>query len=341
MVKWRLLADTDDSGEWDNNLLTCDYYNVFQSFGWGEYKRCSGWIPDRYIAKNKGGAVVAMAQILTKPLYGGVKLCWSAGGPVFCFRNLKVKNIPDILSMLNNKVLEINGKRTVIRFSSHTDNTPSLSYYMSRACFRSVFKINSGYSIRIDSSQPIETILAEMSSKHRYYVKKALKQEVQWKAERDMDAVQGFLSLRNEMLKQKGLESLRIDTVDIRNILSALKENAFIFSGYLESEQVTSCLILTFGDKAYYSLAATGEKGRKTNLGYSMIYILLQYLKKRGINEFDFGGISSISNAAGVNHFKMGFGGEILEYSGEWDWSNYHWLRWGLNLAIKFKKDLE
>ncbi len=314
MVEWRLFSDTANSREWDDRLSTCDYYNVFQSFGWGEYKRSSGWIPNRYIVKNNGGAVVAMAQILTKPLYCGVNLCWSAGGPLFSFRNVKVNNIPDILSMLHNKVLEINGKRTVIRFRSHADNTPNLSYYMSRACFRSVFKINSGYSIRIDSSQPIETILAEMSSKHRYYVKKALKQEVQWKAERDMDAVQGFLSLRNEMLKQKGLESLRIDTVDIRNILSALKENAFIFSGYLESEQVTSCLILTFGDKAYYSLAATGEKGRKTNLGYSMIYILLQYLKKRGINEFDFGGISSISNAAGVNHFKMGFGGEILEY---------------------------
>ena len=340
MVEWRLFADTDDSSKWDEGLLTCNYYNVFQSFDWGEYKRSSGWIPNRYIAKNKGGAVVAVAQILTKALYGGVKLCWTPGGPVFCFRNFKAKNIPDILSMLNDKVLELNGTRSVIRLNSHADNTPDLSYQMSRICFRSVFKINSGYTIRIDLSQPIEAILAAMTSKHRYYVKKALRQEIQWRAERGMGAVQGFLLLHNEMLIKKNLKSLKIDIKDIFNMMNTLHEKAFIFSGYIKSEQVTSCLVLTFGDKAFYMLAATGDKGRKTNLAYSMTYHLFEYLKKIGINEFDFGGIAPISAATGVNHFKNGFGGEILEYLGEWDWSNSNWLRWGLNFAIKFKKDI-
>lgn len=339
MVEWRLFSTTSNPSEWDDRLLTCDYYNVFQSFGWGEYKRSSGWIPHRYIAKNKGGAVVAIAQILIKPLYGGVKLCWSAGGPVFCFRNFKVNNIPDLLSMLCDKVSEVNGKRSLIRFYSHADNNPDLSYQMSRICFKSVFKINSGYSIRIDLSQPIESILAEMTSKHRYYVKKALKQEIQWKAERDMDAVQGFLLLHNEMLKQKRLRSLKTNIKEVSNMLKALNEDAFIFSGYIESEQITSCLVLTFGDKAFYMLAATSEKGRKANLSYSMVYNLFEYLKKKGINEFDFGGIATTSAAAGVNHFKSGFGGEILEYLGEWDWATSKWLRWGLNLAVKFKKN--
>ena len=86
-------------------------------------------------------------------------------------------------------------------------------------------------------------------------------------------------------------------------------------------------------------LAATGNKGRESNLAYSMTYKLFEYLMKIKINEFDFGGISPSSAAAGVNHFKGGFGGEILEYLGEWDWSNFRCLRWGLNLAIKFKRD--
>ena len=338
MVEWRLLADTDDAGTWDENLLACNYYNVFQSFDWGEYKRCSGWIPSRYIAQNKGEAVVAMAQILTKPFHGGVKLCWSAGGPLFCLRNIKVKNIPAILRMLYGKVLEVNGKRSVIRFYSHADNTPDLSYQMSRICYRSVFKINSGYSIRMDLSQPIEAILAAMTSKHRYYVKKALMPEIQWRAEKDLNAVQGFLLLHNEMLNQKRLGSSKLDVKEIFNMLNTLKENAFIFSGFLNSQQVTSCLVLTFGDKAFYMLAATGSKGRESNLAYSMTYKLFEYLKKRDINEIDFGGIAPFSAAAGVNHFKSGFGGEILEYLGEWDCSNSDWLRWGLNLAIKFKE---
>ncbi len=72
---------------------------------------------------------------------------------------------------------------------------------------------------------------------------------------------------------------------------------------------------------------------------YAMVVKLLASLKEKGITQFDFGGIAPASLAAsGVNHFKRGFGGELVEYLGEWEWVVSPSVRWGANYLIKRTK---
>lgn len=87
-----------------------------------------------------------------------------------------------------------------------------------------------------------------------------------------------------------------------------------------EGRPATSCLVLTLADKAFYLLAATGTDGRRISAAYAMVFKLFELLKSRGVTRFDFGGIDPLSpSARGVDHFKRGFGGEIVEYLGEWE----------------------
>jgi lipid II:glycine glycyltransferase (peptidoglycan interpeptide bridge formation enzyme) len=111
-----------------------------------------------------------------------------------------------------------------------------------------------------------------------------------------------------------------------------------IFTGHEENVPVASCLVLLFGRKAFYRMAATGSKGREMSASYAMVYRLLEYLQAQGIRQFDFGGIAPGSpTAEGVNYFKRGFGGEMVEHLGEWEWSNSMWLRLGMNLAVRLR----
>ena len=74
------------------------------------------------------------------------------------------------------------------------------------------------------------------------------------------------------------------------------------------------------------------------NEAYAMLENLLMLLKDKGITSFDFGGIDPISKlAAGVNHFKEGFGGQVIEHQGEWECSKSEALRIAMNLGIKAK----
>ncbi|MBV9866838.1 MAG: peptidoglycan bridge formation glycyltransferase FemA/FemB family protein [Abitibacteriaceae bacterium] len=71
---------------------------------------------------------------------------------------------------------------------------------------------------------------------------------------------------------------------------------------------------------------------------YALVNYLVEYLQQHGITEFDFGGLDPRSSAAaGVNQFKRGFGGELIEYLGEWEWASQSWLRYALNLAVWYR----
>lgn len=334
MVSWELFLNTANFKEWDILLSNTEDNNVFQSYVWGEYKRASGWLPMRYVVRNKDGAVVAMAQILVKSLPAGIKIGWVPGGPVFYFPQSKEIDHGKMVSALIEKVERLSSN-TFIRLNSLLLNNFDMAYTFNRYYVKPFFKLNSGYSIWFDLREPIDMLNRKMTSHHRYYVKKGLAQNIQWRAGNDAQFLHELLTIHTEMVMGKKMESLKSNLNDISNLCHTLGKSATIFTGYLNGDAISSCLVLTFGQKAFYLMAATGRKGRKISASYAMVFNLFKYLKEEGIIYFDFGGVDPGSNIAeGVNHFKKGFGGRLVEYLGEWEWASAEWLRWGINFAI-------
>ena len=182
--------------------------------------------------------------------------------------------------------------------------------------------------------------MGRMRAKHRYYVKQSLTERIHWVAGNDPVLVQELGRLYAEMAGDKGLNLLPSSAADLARLCDTLREHALVVAGFVEGHAVTACLVLTFGVKAFYWRAATGRAGRELSASYAMIYQLLEHLQKLGVAELDFGGIVPRSAAmAGINHFKQGFGGEPVQYLGEWEWAHSWWLRWGANLAIRRRRD--
>jgi lipid II:glycine glycyltransferase (peptidoglycan interpeptide bridge formation enzyme) len=66
-----------------------------------------------------------------------------------------------------------------------------------------------------------------------------------------------------------------------------------------------------------------------------MIAQLFGVLKSLGVERFDFGGLAPGSpGAAGVDHFKRGFGGDTIEYLGEWEWARSRMIQRAANYLI-------
>jgi|GEM_PF-845465 len=337
-VTWELVEQPSDLEEWDRALEQCAAGSVFQSYKWGEYKRAAGWVPMRWIAWNADKAVVAMCQILTKSYPAGVMVGWAPGGPVPRFSATPAQ---DLARVVRGLLDEMNGlrKRVSLRFDSHLPLDSATAHAFGQACKRPIACLNSGYSIRVDLTKPMDVILQRMTAKHRYYVKKALGKPIQWKTGNDPSLVRALCDLHAEMVQHKGLASQGNSFADLSYFCATLGDHATILAGYVDDEPVTSCLTLTFGQKAFYLMAATGRRGREVSAAYAMVYHLLEHLQKRALTELDLGGVTPRSHlAGGVDHFKRGFGGELLEYLGEWEWANAEWLRWGMNLAVRFRR---
>jgi len=335
MVKWELLSASCTRAEWDQAMLQSEDYNVFQSFRWGEYKRTGGWTPMRWIARDQAGETLAMVQILVKTLPGKVTIGWAPGGPILRFPRTPCHELAALIDSLLKQLATLR-RRTSIRFDSYLPvNAELISALQESTCVRPYFRINTGFSLMLDLRQPESVQAKQIRSRHRSYIKKALDQNIEWKAGRDSRFVNELVSLHGEMLSQKKLSLSRIETPEIATLCDILDEQALIFTGYLDGRAITSTLVLRFGPRAFYLIGASGKEGRALRASYGLIDRLLKYLKAEGTEQFDFGGLDPHgSKAAGVNQFKTGFGGETVEHLGEWEWASAAWLRGVFNLGV-------
>lgn len=336
MSGWESCSEIVAVAEWDANLALANDHTVFQSYGWGEYKRAAGWDPLRYWYRDKDGRVQAMAQFLLKRLPLGVGLLWAAGGPALIFPDKNQSKASELLQELL-EILDAGYPRSLIRFQSHSSHDSSLIYNISKVCQRPAAKLNSGFSIRMELDSLDEAALRkQMTSKHRYYTKKAVEAGMSWSVGNGDQQLRELAALHREMVNIKQLESIATSYEELERMRNALGDHVLIVNGCLDDVPVTSCLVLLFGVKAFYMVASTGEKGREVSAAYAMVEQLIQQLRERGISCFDFGGIDPVNkSASGVNHFKCGFGGQITEYVGEWEYARSRLIQSGLNFAIR------
>jgi peptidoglycan pentaglycine glycine transferase (the first glycine) len=339
MINIELFQDSSGGHVWDELLLKAQDYTIFQSYGWGEYKRLTGWNPLRYVVYCNNGKVVGMVQLLLKTLPFGFGIAWAPGGPVCCFGGNGGGKCSEILKGLL-AYIHHRYPRVLVRFQSLIPSEPLFAYSFNQTCRQPLVKINSGFTILMDLSQVGDGVVGMATAKHRYYIKKAKSTLLDWRYGSSNEDITALISVHKEMVENKKMQSLAINEKEIQRLRNALGDKGVtILTGYLENAPVTSCMTYNIGNKAFYMVAATGRKGREVFAAYAMVVELIGVLKKLDINALDFGGIDpSAPSAEGVNHFKRGFGGTITEYVGEWECSPSEIIRICFNIAIKMRR---
>lgn len=336
MAKWQLATSDWNATRWNDALAKASDYTVFQSWGWGELKRPAGWAPLRWIATDKSGRTVAMAQTLVKRMPLGVAVAWAPGGPVLQFpggHDIDACDLPGLIAALKQQA-----PRILARFDSYIPREPHLAYALNRTLARPCTRLSSGFSITFDLSQPGGSFADGIRSKHRYYVRKADAAGIRWEDDCSERGSQALVSLHREMAESKGLAARPMTAEHCTALHEALDGGMTIFTGYIGERPVASCLTLDFGKKSFYYIAASGKDGRTIGASYAMIPRLVEALRAKDIEHLDFGGIAPASpQAAGVDHFKKGFGGRIVEYLGEWEWSSTPLLASAVGLMMKRK----
>ncbi len=335
MLTWQLWSGTAEF--WDQTLSSAVDCSVFQSYGWGEYKSRTNWIPLRYCCLDKRGNPVGMAQLLVKSMPFRTAFIWVPGGLVFRFPESRESDITELVQNLIAAV-RINYPRSLIRFNSQTPNHSLLSYGFNRVCLRPYCKINSGYTVRIKLDTSVATQRAKMTAKHRYYTKKAAGAAITWVTGSSDQLLRDLNGLHQEMVIKKQLQLIATAFEELQCMRDTLGSKVLILVGYIDNKPVTGCLVLLFGSTAFYMVASTGRQGREVSAAYAMFERLMQELIEQGVTDFDFGGIDPVRReAAGVNHYKCGFGGEIVEQLGEWESAPSEWFRLAVNLALRFR----
>ena len=334
IINQTLQKNIHSKEDWNNCLRKFNDENIFQSYEWGELKELEGWEVLRItVNDNETLAPILIAQVLIRKVIG-IKIAWCPGGPLIQTDNIKegqdaIEKLEDVI--FNQKVSNLRCKPNML----NTNDNKEL--------FNSLIKPN--YSLTSPKTTILEIVseenfLEQVKKKHRYYIKQSQKNEISWQVHSESKAEETFLAVYEDMKKSK---NLKLPIIDIKNFAKLLgftkngQPRVFSFVGIENSKTIAVCLISIINKKAFYHYAASTERGRELSASYGMIFHLINKLRELGIKKLDFGGLSPDGSSTGVDFFKLGFNGEVINKVGEFDITKSKLHSYFFSKILKFK----
>jgi len=186
------------------------------------------------------------------------------------------------------------------------------------------FKIdnkNNWCSINLKLNQSNEEILSKFSSNHKRSIKKASKLGLSTKLIASTEDVESLSAIYKLMCDNRKiispLPNPKKSFVNIHNFLK-YSNKGFVLGVYNENNLLLGGIIIVYqGNTAFYYFGAASPEFKKLPILHTAFFEAIKISKKNGLLIFDFGGYSKKGEKQmiGINRFKDGFKGDLIEYS--------------------------
>ena len=107
------------------------------------------------------------------------------------------------------------------------------------------------------------------------------------------------------------------------NMLDNLGEHARLYMAYYEGQAIAGTLAIWFGDKVWYLYGASSNEHRNLMPNYMLQWNMIEWAVEEGCRLYDFRGVPGQVGEDhplyGLYKFKLGFGGDYVEFVGEMD----------------------
>lgn len=172
-------------------------------------------------------------------------------------------------------------------------------------------------TVIMDLNLPEEVLLSKMHHKTRYNIRLAEKRGLKLEEKND---VKGFWKLLKKTAKNDNFSTHNYEYYEkLLEFFSDDKElKTKIVFEISEGKALSGAVLLTFGDTVYYLHGAMDRDYKSWMAPYLMHWEIMRWAKARGYHYYDFWGIDA-KRWPGVTRFKLGFGGQQVEYPGSFD----------------------
>lgn len=326
MVTWNIFSDKGSSSEWDQLLMSCEDYTIFQSHAWGEYRKSLGWMPVRMYSKNKDGSIGAVAQVLCKKMPFHAVVIWVPGGPCGNPELLDQEFREEIKKYLNCRYIYI---RIQSRRARSSDQVLQL---MSQGWSECSKFMGAKLTMMLNPDVGADELKSKLGKNWYRNLNRSSRGGFtvgRW----DQPTFKEVASLYRTLEEYKNLEE-QFSSHELESVFKSLNQHLLVYESLSSNGTrvgIRACLI--FGNKAWDFMAATVDEGRKNYVSYSVFWNLIQECGKQGLNYYDLAGVDPVSNS-GVYNFKKGSGATACEYLGEWEWTNSRTLSLLVNWKI-------
>ena len=317
------ISECLDQRQWNTFVLnqpSCDGL-FLQSWEWGEIKKAEGRTIRRLVIEDEG-KIQAVGFFIQEPLPLGFYYWYCPRGPV---GNIKLLNY-EIAKLLIQEFQ--NDKKCLflrLEWPRATDVESEMAL-LKAGGVRPELMMRSqspNTTLVLDLTKSETELLAAMKPKARYNIKVAERHGVVIEETNDFPAFWRLLESTSDR-QQFNLHSRS----HYEKILELLPGTRLCFARY-QDKIVAAYLMVSFGSTVTYLHGATNPEYRAVMAPYLLQWEEIKKAKRDGARQYDFWGINSFTRTGyptlvraaweGFTRFKLGFGGQVIEYPGAYD----------------------
>lgn len=329
------LIPIEQQNLWDAYISSCPSGHLLQSWGWGELKASAGWHPVRFALWDiQRDQIVAAAQVLRRtlrhlPLKVG-HLAYIPKGPVLDWSSQDASDhIQTFLTHLGTNLVRQGALALQAEFACEVESPESklLIRDLHAMNFRRVQSIQPGRTIVLDLTPNEETLLANMKEKWRYNIRLAGRKGVRIRvAETVEDVEQWYGLLQTTSIRDRfGIHTLEYYR-RAWQIFAPRKQARLLLAQY-NGQLLAGIFVGLMSKQAMYLYGASSNEQRQLMPNYLLQWEAIRWAKQAGAAAYDFWGIPETDDQseamAGVYRFKSGWGGNIMRFSGNYEYI-YH-----------------
>ncbi|MFV0434251.1 MAG: lipid II:glycine glycyltransferase FemX [Leucobacter sp.] len=337
-----IVSPCTDRALWDETVKHLGGHPL-QLWGWGDLKAAHRWSAERVLVRAGSGPdtpVVGACQLLTRalpaPLGGFV---YAPRGPVVV-RDGADPELPAISpgpAAIADAVADyVRGSRRAVAVSIEPDENAG-SFPLPGTWREAKTPVLPARTLILDLTRSEDELMADMSKKHRQYVRKAGREEsLSIRPVETLAQLDACLEVYRQTSERADF-GLHEDSY-YHDAFTMLGDDSPVWAAYVDDAPVAFLFIAKSSRTAFELYGGMNETGQRLRANYALKWHVICEMKRLGIERYDFGGLIN----DGVTTFKKGWASHENLLAGSWDRPGPGYKIWteGLPLVKKAVRTL-
>jgi len=327
---------------WDALVARDQRGHLLQTWAWGELKRAFGWIPLR-LAIEQDGTLAVGAQVLYRRM-GPFSIGYIPKGPVLAEEDPQL--LEGLLQAIHARSRRMGAISLKVEPEWREEERERHAWLIAHGFRPSRECIQPRSTILVDLSTTEEQILARMKPKWRYNIRLSERKGVEVH-EGGANDLLVFYELMRVTGRRDGFAIHSLDYYRRAWELFRPQGRVQLFLAYYQGEPLAGLMAYAFNRQSWYLYGASADAHRELMPNHQLQWCAMKWAKSLGCRQYDLWGIPdqqtregahATSGMEGVGRFKAGFGGEVVNYLGAYDYVYLEPLYWLLNKAWEYRR---
>ena len=292
-------ASPDDVQRWDELVVATGEPHVLQSAAWGELRAATGWRVRRFVLD--GG----VAQVLLRSLPLGISVAYAPRGPL-----VAPERLADAIAALRD-ALRHERCASLLCDPEVPDDAAVRAGLARVGVHASPVFVQPRRTLLMDLSKGDEELLGAMKKKTRQYIHKAEREGVATETTTDLARFHRLLRVVAER-DRFGIHDLAYFAA----LADAFSDAMHVLMARIDGEDVGALLVIRLGDRAWELFGGWSGAHAEQRPFYLLKWRSLMLMQQLGVRRYDMWGLAEGKELAGVENFKLGFGGEVATWIG-------------------------